>query len=144
MKTVPKFVEYRDALPGLPAFIQADLHPSLCEASLDDDIGSSVTRNLHSVPSLHPVVDVTVAPAPSIVDDDEMVVSGEVLKHMTTVDEGSVLPDSRGIVRMTAKRAVSIDKISERSRKAEELRSNQHEKKAKKKRRNEIDDIFGF
>jgi hypothetical protein len=45
---------------------------------------------------------------------------------------------------MIVKREVSINKISERSRKAEELRSNQHEKKAKKKRRNEIDDIFGF
>lgn len=95
MRSMPKLAEHKDVPVGLPAVVEADPRSPLNEVSLDDDIGSSIARNIHTVPPHHEAVDIAVGPALSVVDDDAIVVSGEVLEHMITVDESDALLDSR-------------------------------------------------
>ena len=88
----PIHAEKRDSQrPSTAA--EMDLHTPLNIPSLEDDIGSSVARNPCASLSSSYAVDVTSNPVSSIVDDDTVVVSGEVLELLTTAGESFALPD---------------------------------------------------
>jgi hypothetical protein len=136
-KMKPIHAEKRDSQrPSTAA--EMDLHTPLNIPSLEDDIGSSVARDPCASLSSNYAVDVTSNPVSSIVDDDTVVVSGEVLELLTTA--GQAEPVRRVIV----ERPVSAEKVSKRSQQSHEAGAAQPGKKAKRKKRNEIDDIFGF